>query len=184
MQNISNNFPINHEVPAIDKIQRRLYQLKSGKARNNVDLELLIKHVNNYLCFKLFVEWQIAFGQTSISLPFRGIYRLKTIWKGQGSTTDTSKHGRLRIGSTVCKLIINIILERMRPWYEAQPNTELEKNNLFISYLLNFSCIWPHLKWLLDSIRIHIPDGESCLISWENSAKKHLLLTSRVRSHS
>ena len=30
--NISNNFHINHEVPAIDEIQKHLRQLKSGKA--------------------------------------------------------------------------------------------------------------------------------------------------------
>ena len=93
LQSISNNFPINHEVLTIDKIQKRLCQLKSGKASNNADLELLKKHVNAHLCFKLFVEWQIAYGQTSISLPFRGIYTLKTLWMGQGSTTDPSKHG-------------------------------------------------------------------------------------------
>ena len=43
LQNISNNFPINHEVPTIDEIQKHLRQLKSGKASNNVDLELLKK---------------------------------------------------------------------------------------------------------------------------------------------
>ena len=43
LQNISNNFPINHEVPTIDKILKNLFQLKSGKASNNDDLELLKK---------------------------------------------------------------------------------------------------------------------------------------------
>ena len=91
------------------------------------------KHVNTHLCFKLFVEWQITYGQTSFSLPFGGIDRLKSLWKGKGSTTDPSKHGGLRIESRLCKLIINIILERIRPWYEEQTNIELEKKNLYIS---------------------------------------------------
>ena len=43
-----------------------------------------------------------------------GNYRLKTLWKGKGSTTDPSKYRGLSIGSTVCKLIINIILERIK----------------------------------------------------------------------
>ena len=77
MQNVSNNFPINHEVPTIDKIQKNLCQLKSGKASNNVDLELLKKNVNTHLCYNVFVEWQIAYGQTSIFLPFRVIIDLK-----------------------------------------------------------------------------------------------------------
>ena len=55
LQNISNNFPINHEVPTIDEIQKYLLQLKSGKASNDVDLELL-KNVNTHLCFMLLIE--------------------------------------------------------------------------------------------------------------------------------
>ena len=48
-----------------------------------------------------------------------GNCRHKTLWKGKGSTTDPYKHKGLRIGATACKLIINIILERIRPWYKA-----------------------------------------------------------------
>ena len=46
LQNISNNFPINHEAPTIDEIQKHLRQLKSGKASNDVDPELLKKCEN------------------------------------------------------------------------------------------------------------------------------------------
>ena len=53
-----------------------------------------------------------------------GNSRLKTLWKGKGSKSDTSKYRGLSIRSTVCKLIINVILERIRPWYEAQLSKE------------------------------------------------------------
>ena len=53
-----------------------------------------------------------------------GNSRLKTLWKGKGSKSDPSKYRGVSIGSTVCKLIINIILERIRPWYEAQLSKE------------------------------------------------------------
>ena len=43
LQNISNNLPINHEVPTIDEMQKHLHQRKSGKASDNVDPELLKK---------------------------------------------------------------------------------------------------------------------------------------------
>ena len=49
-----------------------------------------------------------------------GNSRLKTLWKGKGSKKDPSKYRGLSIGSTVCKLIVNIILNRLRSWYEAQ----------------------------------------------------------------
>ena len=43
LQNILNNFPINHEVPTIDEIQKHLRQLKLGKVSDAVDPELLKK---------------------------------------------------------------------------------------------------------------------------------------------
>ena len=111
-----------------------------------------------------------------------GNYRLKTLWKGKGSTTDPSKYRGLSIGSTVCKLIINIILVRIRPWYEAQPNIESEKTT-FISVICRTSAAFDHIpkKWLFDAIRICAPEGENCSKFWENSAKKHLLLTRRLK---
>ena len=46
LQNISSNFPINHEAPTIDEIQKHLRQLKLGKASKDVDPELLKKCEN------------------------------------------------------------------------------------------------------------------------------------------
>ena len=43
LQNISNNFSINQEVPTLDEIQKHLHQLKLGKASNNIYPELLKK---------------------------------------------------------------------------------------------------------------------------------------------
>ena len=53
-----------------------------------------------------------------------GNSRLKTLWKGKGSKSDPSKYKGLSIGSTVCKLIINIIFKQIRLWYEAQLSKE------------------------------------------------------------
>ena len=56
---------------------------------------------------------------SNLNLPaVWGNYRVKTLWKGKGSKSDPSKYRGLSIGSTMCKLIINIFLERIRPWYE------------------------------------------------------------------
>ena len=49
LQNISNNLPINHEVPTIDEIQKHLHQWKSGKASDNVDPELLKKYEHSLM---------------------------------------------------------------------------------------------------------------------------------------
>ena len=56
---------------------------------------------------------------SNLNLPAAwGNYRVKTLWNGKGSKSDPSKYRGLSIGSTMCKLIINIFLERIRPWYE------------------------------------------------------------------
>ena len=53
-----------------------------------------------------------------------GNSRLKTLWKGKGSKKDATKYRGLSIGSTICKLIVNIILSRLQPWYETQLSDE------------------------------------------------------------
>ena len=40
--------------------------------------------------------------------------------KAKISKKDPAKYRGISIGSNVCKLVINIILERLRNWYEAQ----------------------------------------------------------------
>ena len=66
---------------------------------------------------------------SSLDVPtIWGNSSLKTLWNGKGSKSHPSKHRGLRIGSIVCKLIINIILERIRPWYETKL---LKKQNGF-----------------------------------------------------
>ena len=109
MQNISNNFPINHDVPTIDYCK-----LKSGKASNDVDLELL-KKCEHPLMLQV-IHRMLKKLWSNFNFPaVWGNYRLKTLWKGKGSKSDPSKNRGLSIGSTMCKLIINIILERIGP---------------------------------------------------------------------
>ena len=123
LQNISNNFPINHEVPTIDEIQKHLRQLKSGKASNDVHPEQL-KKFEHPLMLQV-IDRMANNLWSNLDIPaVWGNSRLKTPWKGKGSKSDPSKYRELSIGSTVCKLIINIILEQIRPWYEAQLSKE------------------------------------------------------------
>ena len=82
LQIISNNFPINHEVPTIDEIQKYLHQLKSGKASNNVDSEILKKSE----CPRMLQAiHRIANNlRSNLGLPaVWGNSRLKTLWKGK-----------------------------------------------------------------------------------------------------
>ena len=115
-----------------------------------------------------------------------GNSRLKTLWKGKGKKSDPAKHRGLSIGSTVCKLIINLILARLRTWYEAQLTddqngfrtnrgatdgiyttkrvqqiTNRKKQPLFLLFV-DLSAAFDHIprKWLFDTIKLRFPRGQ------------------------
>ena len=128
--------------------------------------------------------------------------RIKTLWKEKGSKSAPRKYRGLSIESTVCNLVINIILERIRPWYEAQLSKEqngFRKNRgttdgiysmkrihqigkrkklplylLFVNLTAAFDCI--SRNWLFDSIKVCFPEGQSVKLFYilENSTRKHL----------
>ena len=115
-----------------------------------------------------------------------GNSRLKTLWKKKGKKSDPAKHRGLSIGSTVCKLVINLILARIRTWYEAQLTddqngfrtdrgtadgiytlkrvqqiTNRKKQPLFLLFV-DLTAAFDHIprKWLFDSIKLRFPKGE------------------------
>ena len=83
LQKISGRFPINHEVPSIDEIQTHLHRLKSGKASNDVDPELLKRCEHPVM---LTVIHRMASNRwENLDMPAAwGNSRLKTLWKGKG----------------------------------------------------------------------------------------------------
>ena len=77
------NFPINHEVPTIGEIQKHLRQLNSGKATNDVDLELL-KKCEDPLILQ-FLHRMANNLWSNLDIPsVWGNSRLKTLWKEKG----------------------------------------------------------------------------------------------------
>ena len=49
-----------------------------------------------------------------------GVSRVVALWKGasKGKIPDPKAYRGLQIGSTVCKILIIIILDRLREWYD------------------------------------------------------------------
>ena len=123
LQNISRRFPINDQLPTIKEIQKRLSELKTNKASNDIVPDLL-KRCEHPVMLEVIHRMTTNLWETMDIADAWGNSRLKTLWKGKGSKKDPKNHRGLSIGSTVCKLIINIILERLRPWYEAQLTDE------------------------------------------------------------
>ena len=108
--------------PEKDEIVGILKKLKNGKSSNDlpavylksaIESEELINEILNlyktvWLSKKIPSKW--------------GHSKLVTIWKGaaKGKADDPSAYRGIQIGSTFCKILVLIILERMRKWYENQ----------------------------------------------------------------
>ena len=170
---------LNDDPPTIEEIQKHLQELKNNKASNDIEPELL-KRCSHPIILEIIQRitnnlWD------SLDIPSAwGNSILKTLWKGKGSKKDPSKYRGLSIGSTVCKLIINIVLARLRPWYEKQISdeqngfrpsrgttdgiytvkrvqqiTNRKKQPLFLLFV-DLSAAFDHIprKWLFDSISL------------------------------
>ena len=185
LQNISRRCAINNEPPDVEEIQKHLKALKVNKASNDIDPEIL-KRCEHPAMLKIIHRMTTQLW-TEIDIPSAWENsRLKTLWKGKGKKKEPAKHRGLSIGSTVCKLIINLILERLRSWYEAQltdeqngfrtdrgtPDgiyttkrvqqiTNRKKQPLYLLFV-DLTAAFDHIprKWLFDTIRLRFPKGE------------------------
>ena len=120
LRKISDDVSINDLPPTIEEIQKHLKELKARKASNDIDSKLLQK-LNSHPIMLQVVHRMTTNLWDNLDLPMTwGNSLLKTLWKGKGSKKDPAKYRGISIGSTVCKLVMNIILNRLRPWYESQ----------------------------------------------------------------
>ncbi|XP_066925162.1 uncharacterized protein [Clytia hemisphaerica] len=123
LQEISGKTPIEDNPPSIDEIRKHIKLLKNKKANNDIDTEL-IKLCDEPAAHRILHQITLNVWN-NLDIPESwGNTRLKTLWKKKGSKNDPSKYRGLSIGSTICKLLVNIILERLRPWYDAQLTDE------------------------------------------------------------
>ena len=123
LQKLSDGIEINDDPPSIEEIQKHLLALKPNKACNDIEPELL-RHCNTPIMHEVIHRMTLNLWN-NLDLPNAwGNSLLKTLWKGKGSKRDPSKYRGISIGSTVCKLIISIILSRLKTWYESQLSDE------------------------------------------------------------
>lgn len=189
LRKLSSTIDINSEPPTIDEISKHLQKLKNKRANNDIDSELL----KNCECPTLLnaIHQMTLNVWENLDIPSSwGNSRLKTLWKGKGSKKDASKYRGLSIGSTICKLIVNIILSRLQPWYETQLSDEqngfrlnrgttdgiynikriqqISNRKMQPLYLvfIDLSAAFDHIprKWLFDSIRLRFENNQNKLL--------------------
>ena len=170
LQNISDSVAITDTPPTADEIEKHIKLLKNNKASNDIDPELL-KRCSHPIMIQ--VIQKITFNLwNNFDLPNDwGNSLLQTLWKGKGSKKDASKYRGLSIGSTVCKLVVNIILSRLRTWYESQITDEqngfrpnrgttdgiyaIKQQPLYLLFV-DLSAAFDHIprKWLFETINL------------------------------
>ena len=97
-------------------------KLKDGKSTNDVPSSF-IKCALGCLEFKKELLKLYTTIWETLSIPKDwGHSKLITLWKGptKGKISDPSSYRGLQIGSTLCKIMMMIIINRLKTWYEKQ----------------------------------------------------------------
>ena len=178
---------INTGPPAEYEIRNIIRKQKTGKATNDVPME----YIKHSMGIKLFVEeicklyttiWQTKMIPSSWSHS-----KLVTLWKGpsKGKIDDPKTYRGLQIGSTLCKILIMIIIGRIKTWYESQLLEQQQgfrskrgtSDGIFIvksiqqitskmkkptfAMFVDLSAAFDHVErsWMFKSIKNRLPEG-------------------------
>ena len=108
--------------PGEDEIRNVIKKQKVGKAAIDVPMS----YIKTSMGIKKFVEEMCdlytTIWQTKMIPKSWGHSRLVTLWKGpsKGKAENPETYRALQIGSTLCKILIMIIINRINTWYEDQ----------------------------------------------------------------
>ena len=117
-----NNEHVNCEPPSIEEITSVMKKLKGGKAASDIPAEF-IKAATTSDAFMQEMKTLYIDIWNTVSIPSSwSKSKLVALWKGatKGKIEDPTAYRGLQIGSSLCKILIIIIINRFRGWYEGQ----------------------------------------------------------------
>lgn len=120
LQNV--NLEINSEPPTTNELVSTIKKLKCGKSSNDIPVE----YIKHSLESKKFVDEITKLFETiwvTKAIPSNWSHsKLITLWKGpsKGKADDPTTYRGIQIGSSLCKIMITIIINRLQEWYEQQ----------------------------------------------------------------
>jgi len=173
--------------PDITELRGIIKKLKSGKSSSDVSTSF-IKHAFDSKEFAMeIVKLYRTVWLTKLIPREWGHSRLNAIWKGpgKGKPDDASTYRGLQIGSSLCKIMIIIIISRWKHWYEQQLTDQQQgfrsargtADGIFVakraqqitnkmkkpSYVLfvDLTAAFDHVErgWMFKSIRSRCPEG-------------------------
>ena len=106
----------------VDEIYDIMKKIKGGNSSNDVPTEFLKSAIERD---EIATELERIYKTISESkcIPSAwGHSKLITIWKGssKGSSSDPKAYRGIQIGSTLCKIMISLLLRRLNSWYNKQ----------------------------------------------------------------
>ena len=124
IRKLKNNAPCQMKItpPDINEVKSSLIKLKNGKASNDIP-SIFLKHASDNVEFLTELTKLYHDVWTTLQVPKQwGHSRLISLWKGplKGKVDDPTAYRGLQIGSTLCKLMVVIIINRIKEWYESQ----------------------------------------------------------------
>ena len=113
---------INCEPPTKEELKETIKKLKGGKASNDIPMEY-IKHSTESNEFMNEITKMFETIWTTKVIPKDWCHsKLVTLWKGpsKGKATDPTTYRGIQVGSSLCKILITLIINRLKNWYEEQ----------------------------------------------------------------
>ena len=102
-------------APKAEELLTVIKSLKGGKSANDLPTEYLKYDVSNENLLQDLVKMFQDIWETKNVPQSWSHTKLKTIWKGsaKGKISDPKDHRGIQIGSTLCKILVTIILKRL-----------------------------------------------------------------------
>ena len=104
------------------EINHVIKKLREGKSTNDIP-STFIKNALGCAEFKAeLLKLYRTIWETLLIPKEWGHSKLITLWKGpaKGKASDPSTYRGLQIGSTLCKILMMLIINRLKAWYDAQ----------------------------------------------------------------
>ena len=187
LQQLTKSSVIETGPPDVAEIRKTLSKLKNNKASNDIPSELL-KYASQSDELVSEIESLLAnIWETQLIPTSWGHTKLTALWKGaaKGSSKDPKAYRGLQVGSSLCKMLVIILLNRLKEWYDGQlldqqqgfrsgrgtadgiyvtkrvqQVTDRMKTEAYVLFV-DLSAAFDHVNrdWLFKSIKLRFPEG-------------------------
>ena len=114
--------PIDTDAPSKKEVVNTIKRMKNGKSANDVPIEFIKHSLESHEFVNEITKLYETIWNTKAIPSEWGHSKLVTLWKGpeKGKANDPKTYRGIQIGSSLCKILITIIIGRLKDWYELQ----------------------------------------------------------------